>query len=137
MRGPWQSPEVLRLALDLYRDAVPARRRDHAIIASNGALAVRAGLAWPSAQLVVGHGKDGADLALIQRIREPNWVATHYDTVILGSGDGIFAPYLAALRALGIAIGVVAPIGAISRQLHGAAHFVRLIPDLSHTRVIA
>jgi hypothetical protein len=137
MGGPRNSPVILQLASELYKESVPTRFDDHFVLAANRGLAVQAGLSWPSAQLLVGNGKDGADLALIQRISDIEWISARYDRVILGSGDGIFASHLSALRALGIAIGIVAPIGTISRRLVGTAHFVRLIPNLSYARVIA
>src|SRR6186997_242146 len=74
-----------------YRSAVTVRRGDHVLVGCDIRTMLDAGLAWPGARLVPGHGPDGADLALLDAA-DPGWVATHYTRVVVGSGDHAFTP---------------------------------------------
>src|SRR5687767_1286085 len=89
------SPAPGRARLDLvaaaYRATMPVRDNDHVAVASDVRTALEAGLAWPGARLLAGRGPDGADRALLGAT-DPAWAATHYDRVVIGSGDHAFAP---------------------------------------------
>lgn len=77
-------------------------------------------------------GKDAADLTLIEAITStPN--ITSFDTVIIASGDHIFAPVLANLAAQGVSTVAVGRIGAISPQVRMAAHSTIKLPHLTST----
>jgi hypothetical protein len=52
-------------------------------------------------------------------------------TVVHGSGDGIFAARLSRLRALGLRVEVVAPVGSVSWRLFPVAHHVYRIETAS------
>jgi hypothetical protein len=54
-------------------------------------------------QLVIGHGQDGADRALIGAV-DPEHVATRFDSVAIASGDHIFSGLAWRLRALGLLV---------------------------------
>lgn len=111
-------------ALATYRRLAAVGPGDHVIIGAGPTLLPTAGQACRGARSVLGRGIDGADQALLSELRDVAWVATHYDRVVLGSGDGIFADALAAVRACGIAVGVVALSDQISWRLRRSADFV-------------
>lgn len=54
-------------------------------------------------QLVIGDGPDGADKALIDAV-DVNHVAHRFDSVVIASGDHIFAETAAALRRAGVQV---------------------------------
>lgn len=111
-------------ALASYRELAGVRRGDHIVIGAGQALLSHAGLAPGGARVVLGRGLDGADLALLSELRNVAWVTTRFDRVVVGSGDGIFADAAAAIRAQGIAVGVVAMSNRISWKLRRAVDFV-------------
>ena len=74
------------------------------------------GSAWPGALLRIGHGIDGADLALLDDI-DPVFAASHYHRVVIGSGDHAFCALVSAVRPPGTAVLVVARPDAVSRDL--------------------
>ncbi len=77
------------------------------------------GTNWDRARYVVRSGRDGADLALLEVIAEN--VVTRFESVVLASGDRIFAPAVADLAAAGVATTVIGRRGHIARALHQAA----------------
>jgi hypothetical protein len=135
--GTERSCMAIRQACSAYREAATVQRGDHAIVGAGPKLIVSAGLAWPEARLALGFGVDGADHALLRSIADLEWVASHYDRMVLGSGDGIFADALGSLRRLGIAVGVVAPVGRISARLRRHAHFVQTFDCEDDARGVA
>jgi hypothetical protein len=137
MGGPYQGRHILQLASDYYRDAAGVRAGDHVLVATNPRLALEAALSWPQAQLLVGKGVNGADMVLIERIRDVDWIASRFDRVVIGSGDGIFMSSVIALKTQGIAVGVVASEHSVSRELRRSSTFLRLIPDFSTAMVVA
>ena len=92
--------------LSTYRSTAAVGPDDHAVIAAGPTLAIAAGLAWPACQLLIGRGVDGADRALLDAI-EPAFAASHYDRVVVASGDHAFVPLVAALQSRGVAIEIV------------------------------
>lgn len=114
-------------ALAAYRATVRVEPDDHVVLGTGPTFACPAMAAWPGARLRVGHGVDGADLALLGDI-DPAFAATRYDRVVIGSGDHIFCSLVAALRPLGVAVVVVAPPSSISGDLRRLAPFRPLCP---------
>jgi hypothetical protein len=104
--GSAAGPLAVAPTLSAYRSTVHVGDDDHTLLGSGPRLAVAAGMAWPGAQLRIGHGIDGADRALLEAL-DPEFVAAHYDRVIVASGDHAFAGIVARLRALGVAVVVV------------------------------
>ena len=104
--GSAAGPAAVGPALAAYRSTAPVGLDDHAVIGAGPTLAVAAGLAWPGCQLRIGRGIDGADRALLDAV-EPAFAASHYDRVVIGSGDHAFVPLVAALRARGVPVVVV------------------------------
>jgi hypothetical protein len=93
---------------------------DHVVIACNH-LAMRvAGYCWPGARYLVRSGPDGADLALLDVIRNEN-VAGRFSSVAIASGDHAFTIDTSLLGAAGCPVTVVARYGHLSRSLELAA----------------
>lgn len=93
---------------------------DQFIVGASHVSAIASGCARPSARLVVRSGKDGADIALLEVLKDEH-VEERFDEVVLVSGDGIFADEVARLGSCGVKVTVVAADGKLSRQLRMAA----------------
>lgn len=89
--------------------------------------------AFPTALRRWRSGPDGADLALIDEIKDMR-LMERYDRVTLCSGDGIFASYVAGLADAGVDTTVVALRGHLSRRLQLAA---RTVVELQPTVTVA
>jgi uncharacterized LabA/DUF88 family protein len=74
--------------------------------------------------LRAARGPDGADLALLQEART-DYVASHYDRVVIGSGDRIFADRAYELRTASVVVAVVSRRKSLSPRLAEIAHVVR------------
>lgn len=75
-------------------------------------------------RMVFAHGRDGADRALLAEMDVEHLArtATH---VVIGSGDGVFAPIASQLASLGLYVCVVSRPASLSNRLLMAAHEVR------------
>ncbi len=93
--------------------------KDHVVIGTSHIGLVQVGSTWEGVRYVVRSGRDGADLALLDVIAED--VAHRFESVVLASGDRIFAPAVADLAAAGVATTVIGRRGHIARALHQAA----------------
>lgn len=78
-------------------------------------------------------GPDRADRELLVRVAD---VPASVGTLVIGSGDGIFAPLAAAQRAAGRRVIVLGPEGGTSRSLAAEADAVLLVPGAGVHRVI-
>lgn len=107
-------------ALSEYRETAGVEPDDHVIIGCHPARALDVRDAWPGSLIRVGHGPDGADLAILSAV-DPDDVAHRYFRVYLGSGDGIFAPLLHDLRIHGVRVAAIARPGAASRRIRQVA----------------
>ncbi|MGZ4146005.1 MAG: NYN domain-containing protein [Actinomycetota bacterium] len=72
-------------------------------------------------------GPDAADHELLERINRD--IPPSCDTVVIGSGDGIFAGVAREFRARGLRVEVIARAGSIAAGLYRAAHECHLIDD--------
>ncbi|WP_373065396.1 NYN domain-containing protein [Gemmatimonas sp.] len=124
--GPKVAQSELDAAVAMYREAAALSHHDLVVVAVNPALAVAAGRTCSGARVVVRGGPNGADEALLSVVADREWVAARFDRVVIGSGDGIFTELANDLRALGIAVGVIAQAVRVSSRLARAATFVRL-----------
>lgn len=95
------------------------------IAASSEQGAYEAHTGWPGARLVFRRGHNGADLALIDVVSTEN-ISDRFSRVVVGSGDGIFAPVVADLLADGVQVEVVSRSLAVSGQFTHASSIVRL-----------
>lgn len=130
LADPRPSIEAILLARRDYGDQVGVGEHDLVVVACNHGCALRVGLVFCGARLKVRSGPDGADLALLDVLAEHD-VGTRFDAVNIGSGDGIFAPAVAALRALDVATLVVSRPEALSNALRLAAggRFLAFAPN--------
>lgn len=76
--------------------------------------------AWQGARAVYGHGRDGADRALLDVLAER--IPQRYDSVVLASGDGIFTDVVSELVGRRVHVTVVAHESGLSRALQTAAN---------------
>lgn len=104
--GTAEGEITVAAAVDRYRRTIRIAEDDHVIVGSGPTFVVASKLAWPSAQVVLGRGVDGADLALLGAT-DPSFVADHYDRVVIASGDHAFADLVIDLRGRGTAVLVV------------------------------
>ena len=96
------------------------RGGDHVIVACNPFSAIHVREMWPGTRLLTGHGRDGADLALLAAIEHERF-QDRYDRIVVGSGDGIFTDAVASFRQTGREVVVVGRQGAIAQRLRFAA----------------
>lgn len=95
--------------------------------ASSEATLFEAFNALPSARQLFRDGKDGADLALIEAIKDElgnvcsKSGRLRFDRLVLVSGDGIFADHIARAPRFGIKTAVCAPMNGFARTLRLAA----------------
>lgn len=130
MGGPQLGDTALREALAGYRTSAPVTEGDHVIIGANPRLGPAAKTAWPGARLVVSGGPDGADIALLDAVRDIDFIAARYDRIVVGSGDGVFEVVVREFRSRGLAVGVVSLRQGLSFALGTSASFVRLMPEI-------
>jgi hypothetical protein len=96
---------------------------DQVVIASSHLTLLHAALGWPHARYRVRSGPDGADLELLDVLLCEN-VPARFTSVVIGSGDGVFASAAAGLAALGVWVTVVSRRRTLSSALAFAAHEV-------------
>lgn len=116
-----RSNEILELA--------QARRpTDMVVVGCNPRLAFSAKDHFPQARIVTGHGKDGADRALIETI-DLEHAADRFDELCIVSGDHAFANIAHAARRAGLQVRVVAPRFGLSTALRVFADTAVLLPE--------
>jgi hypothetical protein len=113
----------VREVRELYTWCLPFGAMDQVEVASSHLTLVNAGLGWPDAHYRVQSGPDGADLALLDVLRNEN-VPARFTHVAIGSGDHVFAEEAARLGAVGVWVTVVTRPGSLSRRLELAAREV-------------
>ncbi len=129
MGGPFAGLSNMQASADSYREQIVLLPQDHLVVAVNPKLAIQARQCWPEGKLVTGGGPNGADRALLAELTDFDWIASHYDRVVLGSGDGIFEDAASSLVALGIAVGVASRRRSLAHALAARATFIRYLPE--------
>jgi hypothetical protein len=129
MGGPSTGIDQMVDALERYRIAAPFSAGDHVVIAANLAIALDAKVAWPEARLLARGGPDGADIALLEEVANVQFISTRYDTIVVGSGDGVFEVVAEVYRPLGLSVGIVSQRSRLSYALASSSSFVRFIPE--------
>lgn len=107
----------------------------HVVIGTSHIGLVQVGSNWDGVRYVVRSGRDGADLALLDVMAED--VAHRFESVVLASGDRIFAPAVADLAAAGVMTTVIGRRGHIARALHQAAARVIYLDHTPDARAAA
>ena len=113
-------PAQLGWCARTYRDVVEVGPDDLVVVASSPFLGVAVGRCWRSCRLVVGHGPDGADHALL-RVLTDERVDRRFPEVIVASGDGIFTDQVARLQQHHLEVTVVSRATALARRLQLAS----------------
>lgn len=129
MGGPRAGIETLRLVLAEYRAAASFTEGDHPVIGVNPKLRPATDDAWPSARVVSRGGSNGADIKLIEWVRNHGWIAARYHRIVVGSGDGDFLEVVKVFRRYGLSVEVVSRRQCLSRELGRAASLVRILPE--------
>ena len=107
-----------------YLDLLGLGDFDQVVIGCSHHAYVDVGVGWGrSARYRVRSGPDGADLELLDTLRTEH-VVERFSTVVIASGDGIFAAVAAELAAAGMPVVVVSSREALSPRLALAAHRV-------------
>ncbi len=125
-------PEAVRAGYYAYVATVEDQPGDKWFVASSHVCAKHLWFTWPgnSAAFRVKSGPDGADLAIIGYLGVPQNVNS-VDTIVIGSGDGIFTPVVRSLRRGGKEVVVVSRESALSAALAREASEVRLVPEVA------
>ena len=113
-----------------YLTLVGVTPLDHLVVACNRGSIVNVGVGWGAsdARYRIGVGRDGADWELLD-VLECEGVADRFRHVVIGSGDGIFAPMAARLAAAGCEVTVVSRRRSLSTRLRLAARRVVYLPE--------
>lgn len=104
------------------------RPTDQLIVGCNPQLAFVAKDLFPTARIVTGKGKDGADLALVATI-DLDHAATRFSELCIVSGDHAFTELARYARRAGLAVRVVAPHAGLSTELRLQANMSILLPQ--------
>lgn len=120
-------------SLGEYRVVAVCRAHDHVVVACGESLVLSVAAAMPEARILIGHGLDGADRALIDSVTVDD-IARRFDGVIIGSGDHIFTELAEALGRAGVSVIVVAREESLSTRLARAARGVLYLSDLPAMR---
>lgn len=103
--------------LDGYFETAGYRDGDHVVVAANPGLMARLAFVLPvpcSARAACG--RSGADLMLLSQA-SPDFVASRYDRLVIGSGDAVFAPRAKAVRDRGLPVVIISRAESMSRRL--------------------
>jgi len=123
-------PRAVRAGYFAYVAAVNEGPDDMWVVASSHMCAKHLWFEWPGSTRAfrVKSGLDGADLAIIDYLGVPQNV-NNVDTIVIGSGDGIFTPVVRDLKRMGKQVIVVSRESALSGALAKEASEVRLMPE--------
>ncbi|MFN8027114.1 MAG: hypothetical protein U0W40_12385 [Acidimicrobiia bacterium] len=120
--NPRADAAVVLHTFDRYLAAARWSAGDHVIVAANPKLMAKVAFDLPvPANVHCAPGRDGADTKLLDTVA-PHTIATRYDRLVIGSGDGIFLRRARASAEAGIAVHVVARPDGCARTLHRFAH---------------
>ena len=108
-------------------EAMHVGPKDHMVVAYSHHAAPSVRWGWPRGRHLWRSGKDGADLALLEVITQER-VEERFKSVVLASGDGIFADAVARLGAQGVDVTVVSRPESLSQSLMLAASRHTLFP---------
>ncbi|RNL78479.1 NYN domain-containing protein [Nocardioides marmorisolisilvae] len=100
--------------------AVAMRPGEQVIIGTSHVGLLSSGIGWRGPRMVVRSGKDGADLALLEVLKDEH-IEERFDEVVIVSGDGIFTDAVLVLREAGVFVTVVSRNDACSKRLRLAA----------------
>lgn len=93
--------------------------------------------AWPTAAIRCQRGRDGGELALLGHASDLHAIARSYHTVVIGSGDHEFVPFVDALNSIGVHTLVVSWRSHLNKRLELAAAEVRYLRTERLTKLAA
>lgn len=127
--GDHEAPESPKRAMGKQIVTLAEARRptDLLIVGCNPQLAFVAKDLFPTARIVTGKGKDGADMALIDTI-DPRHAASRFSELCIVSGDHAFTELAHEARLAGLAVRVVAPHAGLSTELRLQANTSIFLP---------
>jgi hypothetical protein len=112
-----------------YLDLAGYREADQIVVAANPGLVREIAFDLPvPCSVHAAHGTDGADNALLGAA-DPAWVTERFERLVIGSGDGAFAPTARTVRDCGTPVLVVSRPSSLSSRLRGVQLAVRLLPE--------
>lgn len=111
------SQEEVRAVLHAFERECRPGVQDQVYCAATALAAYHVGYLRPGYRVVIGRGKDGADLRLLE-LADPEHLARRFQRVVVGSGDGIFTALVCNLRARGVKVGVLKGRGRIATHLY-------------------
>jgi hypothetical protein len=126
--GECSTEDRARWAHRRLADEISGVSGDLCVVAVDATGLSNVGWGWPSARYLIGYGKDGADLALLEVLREN--VDQRFEHVVIASGDGIFTDPVVELTERGVDVTVVSHEHALSARLRLAASRVILLSRL-------
>lgn len=123
-----------------WRQIIPTSPLVRTVVGADTSRAGALHREFPEYHHVLGTGENGADLALLDAI-ETDAFDGSFGCLVIGSGDGIFAPIAARARRAGMVVVVIAPDECLHRDLDWCAHLsldFPAMPDLpAHLRFAA
>ena len=113
----------------VYRRVTGASPQDLLLVGADHHHAFGLRRAFPSAQVVIGRGTDGADDALIHSV-DLRTVARGHDTIVIATGDHRFAGLAHGARLAGLEVVVVSQPRSLNRLLAAEADRVLEFPTI-------
>jgi hypothetical protein len=126
LAGPSPSTLDVQVIEAGLRDLVPCFDRTQRIVACSHHAAATVAFEFRGARHLWRSGQDGADLALIDVLKNEH-VDERFAHVTICSGDGIFAEDAARLQGKGVDVTVVSLRGYLAARLRLAARHVRYL----------
>lgn len=134
--GSVERSVIAQLAWSTVAEAIGLESGEQVVIGVGPSSLLSAGTGCPRARCVMGRGINGADLALIEVLREER-IADRFTEVVIVSGDGAFAEVAAWLGSSGVSVTVVARAGTLSSRLRLAANQIILLSGQGPTYGLA
>jgi hypothetical protein len=102
------SQEAIQVAACQYTEVSGLSPEDHVVLGCGTASAFSVFFGWPGEhRRVLGSGRDGADLALLEVLNTED-IASRFTRVFIASGDHLFEPAARRLISQGVDVRIVA-----------------------------
>ena len=130
------SQEAIQAAAEHYAEVAGLAPEDHVVLGCGTASAFTVFFGWPGEhRRVLGSGKDGADLALLE-VLDTEDIASRFTRVFIASGDHLFEPAARRLLSQGVDVRIVARPTSIAFGLWALGRNIEF-PDTTDTQEIA
>ncbi len=122
--------QLVRTVKFEYMEAVKPRSEDQYLIGVSHFNLAATSFGWGSgvAKYLIQSGENGADLALLEYLSDPQ-VTGSFQGVKIASGDGIFSEMGAALRRKGFKVGFVARQYGVSGSIYRSGCDCLILPS--------